>query len=200
MFEPNELHVMVDLETMDLSPTAAIVSIGAVKFNPLGEPGKWAHETNPDVAFGASSTFYANVDLKTCLDHGLTVSGETVRWWLLQSEAARTALLHDLWPLRPALEAFNIWYGNDELPIWCSAASFDFAILRYAYQKAAWLRAPWSHKLERDYRTFRKLLEPIFPDLVYEPPEVAHDSLHDAKAQAKHLQKLARKTHELIWG
>ena len=57
-------HVMLNLETMGYEGRSAIISIGAVAFDPksgvLGE------------------TFYANVDLTSCLDQGLEVNGATV--------------------------------------------------------------------------------------------------------------------------
>lgn len=199
MFEPREVHIMLDVEAMDLRPTAGLLSIGAVKFNPLGEPGKWAGETEATFD-GESSTFYCNVSLEDCLEYGMTVGGNTVRWWLSQPDAARSVLMNDVKPLRVALEHFNIWHGKEAVPIWCNGASYDFPILRGAFQRASWAKAPWHHGDERCYRTFRHLMEPMFPAIKYEPPAVAHDALHDAQAQARHLQKLAIAAHQLIWG
>lgn len=200
MFEPREVHVMIDIEALDLRPTSAILSIAGVKFNPLGEPGKWAHETEATYQSGVSSTFYVNVDVQDCIDFGMTVGGSTVRWWLDQCHEARQALLYGIKPLRVALEDFNVWYGREPLPIWCNGASYDFPILREAYMRASWSKPPWHHGDERCYRTFRKLMEPSFPNIGYEEPSVPHDALHDAKAQTEHLQKLARAMHEMVWG
>jgi len=200
MFEPREIHVMFDIEALDLRPTAAMMSIGAVKFNPLGEPGKWAHETEATFQSGLSSTFYVNIDVQDCIDFGMTVGGSTVRWWLRQPPEARDVLLHDIKPLQVALEEFNIWYGREPMPIWCNGASYDFPILREAYKRASWITPPWHHGDERCYRTFRKLWEPVFPLIGYEPPSVQHDALYDAQAQAKHLQKMAQAAFALMLG
>lgn len=89
---------MLDLETMGFQSNASIVSIGAVAFDPendlLGE------------------TFYVNVDLTSCLDHGLGVSGETIIWWLKQSSDAREALFKTPLLLKDALLMFTQFVKN----------------------------------------------------------------------------------------
>jgi len=60
---------MIDLETMDNRPTAAIASIGAVWFEPSGS---WI-----------GRTFNMHVDLVDCQRHGLTIGADTVLWWPL---------------------------------------------------------------------------------------------------------------------
>lgn len=60
------LNVMLDLETMDTKPTAAITEIGAVRFD------------NEKIL----SRFRIKVDLQSCIDLGLTVSGSTIMWCL----------------------------------------------------------------------------------------------------------------------
>ena len=69
---------MIDIETMDNRPTAAIASIGAVWFEPSGS---WI-----------GRTFHMHVDLVDCQRHGLTIGADTVVWWLGQSEDAIATL------------------------------------------------------------------------------------------------------------
>ena len=70
-------HIMIDLETLDTSPSAAIISlIGAVKFRsatqtPLGDK------------------FYLPVSIQSNLDEGRTISGDTLRWWMNQDDGAQ---------------------------------------------------------------------------------------------------------------
>lgn len=90
-------HIMIDLETMDNRPTAAIVAIGAVAFDPA------TGEVDTDCAF------YINIDLQSSLDAGLTVSGSTVNWWLQQSEAAREEITAPGERLEMALFEFSQW-------------------------------------------------------------------------------------------
>jgi DNA polymerase III epsilon subunit-like protein len=60
-------HVMVDLETLDTQISAAIVSIGAVVFDPRGEDYQ--------------ETFSLTIDEKSNRWHGRTVSDATLEWW-----------------------------------------------------------------------------------------------------------------------
>ena len=65
--------IMVDLETMDNVPSAAIVAIGAVQCNlTTGETG---------------SEFYRVVDLEGQDKLGMTINPGTLYWWLQQSGA-----------------------------------------------------------------------------------------------------------------
>ena len=77
------LEVMLDLETMSTSSSAAIVSIGAVKFDPHGKIGDFGDPANAEY-----KPFYCTVELTSCIDAGLHVSGSTIEWWLKQENDA----------------------------------------------------------------------------------------------------------------
>jgi hypothetical protein len=59
--------LMIDLETLDVTPTASILTIGAVRFDPFGD----------DVNEPSCDKFYVTVDLDSCDRLGLTVSDST---------------------------------------------------------------------------------------------------------------------------
>lgn len=180
---PN-IHVMLDLETMSTRANAAIISIGAVKFDP----------NNMDVPF---ETFSVGVDLESCKAAGLDIEGATVMWWLQPDRAvAREKLLKlpftDLWS---ALAGFAEWFGEPK-PIWGNGASFDNTIIASAY-KAAGIDLPWQHWHDRCYRTLKntpvaKTIETDFTGLV------KHTSLGDAIAQARHLQKIIQALNIIV--
>lgn len=170
------LEVMIDLETMGTRPDAAPVAIGAVKFDPLGEPGSMA-----------CAPFYRSIDLDSCLEVGLTVGGDTVRWWLGQSAEARAALKFDT-RLDFALQIFRHWFGFEPLPVWGNGAAFDCVILRTAFERCR-VAAPWGFRDERCYRT----IAAEHPEVARPSPAVAHHAAHDAAAQAAHLQAIRRK-------
>ena len=67
-------RIMVDLETLGTAPGSVILSIGAVRF---------------DVEKGLLDEFYVNIDVESSQRLGLTIDGDTVMWWLKQSDAAR---------------------------------------------------------------------------------------------------------------
>ena len=73
-------HIMIDLETMGVTPQAPIVSVGAVMFDP---------DTRKIGRKMSGKTFYAELDWewqdrKPC--------ESTVQWWSEQSKEARDAL------------------------------------------------------------------------------------------------------------
>jgi DNA polymerase III epsilon subunit-like protein len=162
--------VMLDLETMGTSNTAAIVAIGAVEFDPNGEPGSFV------------SKFYVTIDLQSNLDCGMTVDGLTVQWWLGQSDEARSALTFEQ-NLASALYSFQEWFGAPSRQVWGNGASFDCVILASAYRKFN-VPVPWSFYHERCYRTMKEVHNTV-PRI---EPVVKHNALHDAVAQAHHLQ------------
>lgn len=57
-------HIMIDSETLATSPNAAILTIGAVKFDPLGD----------ELYVPEMESFYVKVDLDSCHELGLEVS------------------------------------------------------------------------------------------------------------------------------
>ena len=72
------MHLMIDLETLATTPDAAILTIGACKFDPYGD--------DRDKATRKMPTFYRRVELKSNVDLGRRVDESTLRWWCDQSE------------------------------------------------------------------------------------------------------------------
>lgn len=182
------MHVMLDLETMGNSSTAAIVAIGAVVFNEEGFPTP-------------AREFYATVDLESSVREGMSVDASTVYWWLQQSEEARKALLApDKYSLPSALGAFARFirecpeYTKDrEVCVWGNGATFDNVILSNAY-KLCEMQRPWSYQGDRCYRTVRNLA----PRITVESVGVAHNALDDAKYQANVLIAIARELNIVL--
>lgn len=166
-------HVMVDLETLSIGPDAAILSIGAVKFDPY----------DAEIPLDA---FYQAVDAASSQQAGLKISATTVQWWLhpSQDEARKKYMSERHTDLFSALDGFEEWYG-DAKPLWGNGAGFDNVILRHAFQSVG-LVPPWSFRDDRCYRTLKALC----PDIKAPLPDVAHHALGDAVAQAKHLQAI----------
>ena len=71
--------LMIDLETLDVLPTATVLTIGAVKFDPFGD----------DLADPKMEKFYVKVDVDSCDRLGCTVSQATLDWWASQSKEAQ---------------------------------------------------------------------------------------------------------------
>ena len=173
-------HIMLDLETMGNSSNAAIVAIGAVKF---------------DVANGITDSFYQKVDLESAVDNGGVMDPSTVIWWLGQNDAARKELQAPgcISPsILPTLVEFSAWLGDGlHARIWGNGAAFDNVILANAYKNGR-MKAPWRHWNDRCYRTVKAMYLGV-PKVT---PTVAHHALADAEAQARHLIAIA-KAHNL---
>lgn len=173
-------HVMVDLETMGTSAGCAIVSIGAVRFDP--EKG----------AIG--SEFFRSIQLQSSLDSGLRVDGSTVIWWMQQSEEARKEIIIGTDLLAQSLMDFSRFFPEDG-HLWGHGAYFDPPILEAAY-RAVGVPLPWKFWNVRDTRTLFDVSR-VYPERT---KGIHHKALNDAKVQAEAVilayRKLGRASFE----
>ena len=185
-------HIMVDIETLDTVQSAVVLSIGAVAFDPhskeLGE--KFYVEFTEDLA---------NQQIK-----GRTISADTVQWWMMQSDAARSIFARrdedDLITPKPANPAvrmstehglnefsqFIARHGGKKVELWGNGADFDNVIIGSLYDSFDLLK-PWSYGKNRCYRTMKRIFGENVP-LVRQG--VHHNGLDDALTQAVHLQEI----------
>lgn len=161
-------HIMLDLETLATSPNAAIVAIGAVRFN----------------IDAVTAHFYEVVNLESCFGVGLEVDADTLRWWMKKDDKARQVFDFEGRPLLHVLSMFKVWLGKDPI-IWGNGADFDNAILRNAFRKCG-LDEPWDKRNNRCYRT----MWTRYPEIEWEHTGTKHNALDDAEAQAEHLIKI----------
>jgi hypothetical protein len=169
----SDVHVMLDIETMSTKANAAIVAIGAVKFDEQGLIGEG---------------FYRNVYLKSSLRAGLEVSGDTVMWWLDQSAEARASLsTPEPVRLELALQSFVHYTGQEDVKLWGNGAAFDNPRIINALEHADVLH-PYKFWNDRCYRTIKGM----FPLVGMRRSGVHHHALADAKSQALHLIEIVR--------
>jgi len=155
-------RVMIDIETLGLEPGAAILSIGAVKFD----------------TDGLGDELYHEISLESCQDAGLQIDAGTLEWWLDQDDSV-TGILTGGADLRDALG--DLWsFCEDVDEVWANSPSFDCEMLETAVH-AVGMTEPWEYHQERDVRTLRSL--PGVPELEMVGDE--HDALDDAKHQAR---------------
>lgn len=167
------MNIMLDLETLDSAPMAAILSIGAVAFTENGIEG----------------TFYARVTVESAMQHG-TVSASTLEWWLKQSNEARAELTRaGRGSLPETLEAFSNFVKlakkDDATKIWGNGADFDNVVLASAYRQCS-LPLPWEYRNNRCYRTMKAM----YPQVPFVREGTHHNALDDAATQALHLIKI----------
>lgn len=164
-------HVMLDLETMGNGANAAIVAIGAVRFDENEVCDK----------------FYKIIDLQSSIDAGLEVNASTVYWWLGQEEQPRQDLCSEIKAnLSDTLLAFADWLGHRP-SIWGNGAAFDNVILSNAYKKIG-LKQPWHFASDRCFRTIKSL----YPQIKLDRKGTYHRAVDDAETQALHLIKIMK--------
>lgn len=184
--------VMVDLETMGLPPTGAIVAIGAVCF---------------DIKTGKlGETFYQVVDLETDVSNGANITPSTVMWWLTQSEEARAAITCEerihiadaLYKFRQFLEKAIPAVRNRK--VWGNGAAFDNVMLRCAYERHG-LQTPWYFTNDQDVRTMVRLGKAMGFDPKRDMPFEGerHHALADAIHQAKYVSAIYQKLGLSQW-
>jgi len=167
-------HVMVDIETLGTDPGAAIVSIGAVRFD----------------EHGIEAQFFESVDIESAQAAGLTIDAETLAWWLEQSDDARAQLFGGN-QLRACLRRLSEFIGDRV--VWACSPAFDVVLLEAAY-RAVELSPPWRFYRCRDYRSFRETLS-TWPDR--EQAGTAHNALDDAAYQAACLVEAVSESEEV---
>ncbi|WPR97302.1 3'-5' exonuclease [Klebsiella aerogenes] len=180
----DNIHVMVDLETMGNKQDAPIVAIGAVVFDPAtGSIGE---------------SFYKVVSLESSVNWGAKMDPSTVIWWLKQSSEARSAIVNDdAIPLHDALLQFgefifeNIPGGRKKAQVWGNGASFDNCILRSSFDFIA-EEYPWEYWNDRDVRTIVELGKAIGIDPKKTIPFEGerHNALADAIHQARYVSAI----------
>ncbi len=172
------MHIMVDLETLGLTPNAVVTQIGWAMFNMV--PNDF--EENGIIKSGC---LYLNPAQQ--IARGRSVDWSTVKWWLGQSEEARNKMADCKYEdVDVALEAFGYIFMSQQMEgLWSNGPSFDQAILEdlhYNFER----KTPWAYNAGRDYRTIKMLA----PEVEAIKPTVAHDAEADAIAQAQTVQKV----------
>ena len=197
-------NVMLDLETMGKGPRAAIVTIGAVFFDPMtGELG---------------AEFEAHIHLSDSARFG-EMDPDTVLWWMQQSDEARYAIAYDQGEARrisllEGIQTFEEWIrenmGSPEFYpfvrpyMWGNGAGFDCTIMANAYTALGPVGLEsWNGFQDRDVRTVvdmgRHLLgfDPK-KDMPFEG--VAHRALDDAKHQARYVSAIYQRIQAAMNG
>ena len=165
---------MVDLETLGTRPDAAILTVGAIKFDPHSDSEPYE-----------GRYWRLNVDEQTAL--GRTVDEGTIEWWGRQAPEIRDEALGDTDRVIIAdfAKEFNKWcVGLDQL--WCQGPLFDYAIIQNLYEQAR-TPVPFNYWQIRDSRT-------LFDLMPEDPRKSMQNSLHNALAdcyyQAKCVQQV----------
>ena len=167
-------HLMVDLETMAVSPRSVILTLGAVHFNPYGT--------------GYSDKIYFRIDIDDQDKLGREVDPNTLTWWSQQSPEIMEEAFSpdDRVPLVDAIDKFHKFAWGCSA-FWSHGSVFDIVILENIYQQLG-KPVPWQYWQIRDTRTLFDL--GFDPDM---PTAAKHNALEDAIRQAAGVQNMYRK-------
>lgn len=167
--------IMIDLETLDVLPTATILTLGAVKFDPFGDDSNDMEK------------LYLRIDIDSCDRLGATVSPSTLDWWATQSQAAQDEAFNPEGRVDIA-DAMNQLYKFcwGAKRVWSHGAAFDVPICEFYFRKLG-KAIPWKFWEVRCTRTAFDL--GINPNRA---SVTAHNALDDAVDQALGVQKIYR--------
>ena len=167
--------IMIDLETLATSPNSAVLTIGAVKFDPF----------NIETDNSTCEKLYIRVDLDSCDELGLEVNDDTIAWWSQQSKEAQDEAFSPEGRIH-IREAFNQLYKFcwGAKRVWSHGAAFDTVICENIFRKLG-KAVPWSFWEVRDTRTLFDLgIDP------QRPPVLKHHALEDAWNQTVGVQNV----------
>ncbi|WP_369788512.1 3'-5' exonuclease [Rouxiella sp. WC2420] len=187
--------ITIDTETMDVTTTALILSIGAFAFDvtDLNTTQQAIMDVSNDIELQDNSkfAFYRCVDSFDQLMSGRTVSPSTQKWWHEQGEEAHEALTGQRLSLGESLSDLKRWIAtHPDARIFFRGTDFDGSILENAY-RAAGITCPWKYNGKRDIRTYIDAMvrggkgyikdhQPCFP-------MIKHNALHDAMGDAEQM-------------
>lgn len=165
-------HGMIDLETLDVTPTSTILTLGAVKFNPFS-----ADEPH--------SELYFKLDINEQDGLGRTVDEGTIAWWGKQDPKIMEEAFDENGRISvdEMLTAITKWMTGVNV-LWGHGYGFDITILENLYRSVG-KNIPWNFWQVRDSRT-------LFACLDNDPRKTMQTDLHNALAdsyfQAKCVQ------------
>lgn len=176
--------LMLDLETMGMAPSGAIIGMGACFFDLK--------------TCTVGPTFYRAVNLATAVRDGGTLNPSTIMWWMGQSQEAREAVRFSATDIRSVLIEFSDFVAEHSsakaVRPYGNASGFDLTILGGAYERVG-MKSPWHYLNERCFRTIRCM----YPAVEYNPDDKgtgAHNALADAIFQAMHLFKIKNRNQK----
>jgi len=167
-------HLMVDLETLAVSPRSTILTLGAVHFDPYGS--------------GYTDSIYFRLNLDDQDKLGREVDPNTLDWWAKQDIAIMEEAFSsdNRVSLTEAIDKFHKFAWGCTA-FWSHGSAFDLVILEDLYKQLN-RTPPWNFWQLRDTRTIFDL--GVDPEM---PKESKHDALQDAIRQSVGVQNVYKK-------
>lgn len=177
--------LMIDLETLGTEPEAPIISIGAVFF-----------DIEKKVL---GPTFYMALDINEQIKRGRHPTGDTIKWWLGQADAAKRVFHEQARPTGEVLALFADWYARaaftipgpnktvmkNRADVWGNGSTFDISLMENIFRMYG-IECPWSYNKIMDLRTFKRFVAKGAKVVI---PGTAHNALDDAIGQANYVME-----------
>lgn len=170
-------HIMIDAETLGTVADAAILSIGAVKFdldsNAVDDNG-----------------FYASISIDSNSEHKRRIQEDTLTWWLKQPADAQSVFHESKQTLGTALSELADWMDDPDCHVWSNGADFDLPMIAHAFTSLG-MPVPWKFYNSHCFRTYKNL--PGAKNIRLPFTGTKHNALFDAVHQAKTVQAIHAK-------
>jgi len=166
---------MVDIETLDTKPTAQVLSISAIGFNPF--------ELTTD--FSLNPKFDILLSLEG--QESRSINEQTILWWSNRSPEVQSKIFSDVGRLAvtEALDQLTKFCWLKANRIWCQGPTLDITVLTNLYEEYG-KGVPWNYGNVRDSCTLLDLVEVV-------QPEVTHISIEDCIRQCMGVQQAIKK-------
>lgn len=184
-------HVMIDTETLGLTPGSVVRTVSLVEFEP--HTGKT----------GRKQTWVIN--LQDSIKAGFRIEAGTLKWWMMKSEEARKAFVsspENEISLVSFVSEFEQWFKQygDKVALWGLQIDFDPAMIRpyLAYYHMFIMREdsynlPWNRKCMVDVRPFMEAYRCIHPE-----QQTVHTSMDDCMMQIDAVAEIFRSLEKAV--
>lgn len=163
---------MTDLETLGTTPQTPVVSLGAVFFDIQTKT--------------LGPTFYMVMDIAEQIERGRKPTGDTLKWWFQQADAAKRVFSEAAKPVPVVLATFAQWYKANNSKgayVWGNGSTFDISILEDMFRDYK-IPLPWGYNKAMDLRTYKRF---VAGGEQVKKSGVNHNALDDAISQAQYV-------------
>jgi len=177
-------HVMIDGESLGLAAGSVVADLAMVVFTADGQI------VNKHDWF---------IDIQSSLNAGLTISGDTLVWWMGQPDDARKHVFRLGGGMVPQIlpmvmtEVSMALQALGDFCIWSNGAGFDLPMVRAMYY-AVKMPVPWYHRNEMCYRTVLNM----YGDPGLLRSGIKHTGIADAMFQTRSLIAMAKSFPEIL--
>lgn len=185
-------HVMIDCETLGLTPGTIVRTVSLVEFEPItGKTGRKQTWT---------------INLQDSIKAGFRIEAGSLKWWMMKSEEARKAFVatpEEETSLVSFVAEFVEWFKqyNGKVVLWNLQVDFDTALISpyLAYYYMHIMRndsyeLPWNRKLRVDVRPFMEIYRTLHADI-----KTPHTSIDDCMLQIEAVAEVFKKNNEVVF-